>query len=148
MHHFFFPLPRCCCHFSRVFIIAVTVAIVASSVGCDFVDDEGPQILAVEVVPSTIKVEETGNHSESFVIEISTANFIDEIETGTAFIGAQERYAEPRTVEVQDNLVYLEGIAYTWFTGMEPGIYDIGVEVQSETAFTREFNRATITIEE
>lgn len=115
--------------------------------GCDFVDDDAPSVLAVEVIPSTITAAETGDTSQFFEIEISTENFLDEIETAAAFIGNQQRYAEPGNIVVNDNVVTLEEISYTWFTQMGPGVYDIGVEVESATAFTREFNRATVTIE-
>lgn len=147
MHHPSHPLPRCCRCFSGVCGLTIAVAALLA-VGCDFADDDGPEVLAVEIVPSTITKADTADHTGVFEIEISTANFVDEIETGDAFIGNQQRYAEPEEVEVNDNIVYLRGIAHTWFTGMDAGVYDIGVEVDSGTAFTREFNRATVTIEE
>lgn len=116
--------------------------------GCDFVDDDAPGVLAVEVIPSTITTEEISSSPQGyFEIEISTENFTDEITDANAFIDDMDRYAlPPGEVIVDDNVVVLDGIINHWFQGYEPGIYDIGVEVESDTAFSREFNRATVEV--
>ncbi len=130
----------------RTAVLVIAAALLWS--GCDFVDDDAPGVIAVEVVPSTITVDEISSApQEHFTIEISTENFTDEITDANAFIGEEERDAlPPGEVVINDNVVNLEGILNHWFQGYDPGIYDIGVEIESETAFAREFNRATVEI--
>ena len=128
--------------------ICIFAAAFWAAIGCDFVDEEGPGVLAVEVIPSSITIEEIESApTEYFEIEISTVNFDDEIQDANAFIGDQDRDAlPPGEVVVDGTVVYLEGILNHWFQGYEPGLYEIGVLVESETAFTRELNWATVEV--
>ena len=115
----------------------------------DFADLDEPQILNMTISPSTITHAETGS-TESFSVEISVVNFDDEPDSAEIFIQDGNRSAafNDDDLHIDGNLILIDNIAYTWFQGYSPGVYDIGVEISSPTvSLLRETNVATVTIE-
>lgn len=136
----------------RIAALSALVAGLAVFTGCplELDDDFGPQILNVTVDPSSIvHIEETLDDSQHFEITISTQDLDGEILGANVFIGDEQRYAAYDNMEViDDNIVVLHGVAYTWFQGYDPGVYDIGAEVDSENGYIFELDQAAVTIEE
>lgn len=138
---------------SRTFfvVIALGVGFLLLLTACplDFDDLEEPDVIDVTIDPSTISHSEIGSGNQEFSIDITVTNFEDEILDARAFIGDEERDAVPVPDEIEiidENVVRLDGIADTWFNGYDPGIYDIGVEVESDTEAALAFEQATVEI--
>lgn len=131
-------------------LAAVSIALVFLS-GCPVAVDDGfgPQILDLTVDPSSIPYQDPLPHDEDFEVTISTQNLDGEIVDANVFIGDQERTAVYDDMEVIDgNIVVLSGIAYTWFEGYDPGVHNIGAEVDSENGYIFELDLATVTLEQ
>ncbi len=145
-------------HRSRALAAVVTVFVAFSLVlsGCplDFGDLEEPEIIDVTVIPSEICEAETDEQDEHFTIDITIANFEDEVEDATAFLGEEEREAPVDHMEVvDDNVISLQEIRFSWLAGRDADIddgdmevHDVGVEVSSSTESALAFRVATITI--
>ena len=117
----------------------------------EFVDLNEPTVLDVTIAPSTVHYTETGSDDNHFVIEISVANFDDEIESAGAFVqlNGGQRDAFPGDIRIDNNnVIILDQIGYTWLSNLEPGEYDIGVEVNSPTVQLIERNRERIIIQQ
>ncbi len=142
-------------------VLVVLLAFALTSVtGCEFVDD-APDVISVEVQPSTITQADTTNTGEVFTVIISTENFTDDfaedLENGelsaNAFIQdiqGSERETASSQLEVdgpENNIIRINGIQGTWFGGAEPGDYSIGVEVDSANEFVRARNVAVVVVD-
>ena len=111
----------------------------------------GAQIVSLTLEPNTISLSDTGMTDEYFTVTLVTGGFVDPVdpETAVVFIQEPERTeAEPGTREVSGNTITLGMIAKSWFAGLEPGVYNIGAEVSSETEQVRQLDLATVTVEE
>lgn len=123
-----------------------------SLTGCplEFADLDGPRVLNLTVSPSAIDQGDTASTSDYFSIEISVVNFDDEPEYANVFIqeapGYSIRYSASRDALIEGNLILIDDIDFTWFQGYEPGVYNIGVEIESPTVTLVERNQATVTI--
>lgn len=154
--------PRSRFSIPSVTILAMVLIVVglAFSSGCEFVDD-APDVISVEVQPSTITQADTTNTGEVFTVIISTENFTDDfaedLENGelsaNAFIQdiqGSERETASSQLEVdgpENNIIRINGIQGTWFGGAEPGDYSIGVEVDSANEFVRARNVAVVVVD-
>lgn len=133
-----------------VVVLPVLVALfLLTACPLEFEDLESPRVVDVTVAPSSIHYTETGDHNQHFVIAITIANFDDEIVDAKAFVqlNGTQRDAHGNWRMDGDNEIILEDIEYTWLTGLEPGEYDIGVEVRSSTVQLIERNRDRINID-
>ncbi len=153
--------PRSRFSIPSVTILAMVLIVVglAFSSGCEFVDD-APDVISVEVQPSTISVSDTTRTSSVFTVIISTENFTDDLAedlangqlSANAFVqDLDDREAASPQIEVEgpeDNVVRLTGIQGTWLGGAQPGDYSIGVEVDSSNEFVRARNVATVVVED
>ena len=138
-------------HRSRALAAVVTVFIAFSLVlsGCplDFGDLEEPEIIDVTIIPSEICEAETGEQDKHFTIDITIANFDDEVEDARAFLGEEDREAPVDHMEVvDDNVISLQEIRFSWLSGRSADVHDVGVEVSSSTESALAFRVATITI--
>lgn len=138
--------------YSRPFAVmkaTTLVAMLAFLTACpvDFLDLETPEVLNLTIAPSSISVADTGS-TNTFTIEMSVANFDDEIEFATVFIqnGNREAQFDESDLTIDGNLIVITGVSYTWFQGYNPGTYDIGARVESLTVEHRQSNLATVTI--
>lgn len=126
----------------------VCAIILLSLTACEFENLTEPRVVDVTVDPSSIQYQVD---TEDFTVFISVANFNEEIEDAVAFYedGSSERDTDLVGTEVEiidGNEIIIDKIPFAWFQGQEPGIYDIGVRINSATIEVTERNLATVQI--
>lgn len=127
-------------------LMAAATALLLTACPFELADLDEPQVLNMTVSPSAITVAETGAANKFFDIEISVINFDDDPDYASVFIQDGRREATYSNIHFDGNLILIQGISYTWFQGYGPGVYPIGVEVESPTTSLTELNQATVTI--
>lgn len=137
---------HCRTHTAAVLIVlALSSSLVLTGCPLDFGDLEEPEIIDVTVIPSSIHVDDRTNQDEHFTIDITIANFEDDIEEARAFNDERDAVVDNMEI-VDDNVISLQEIRYTWFQGFDVGTHDVGVEVRSATESATAFRQATVTI--
>lgn len=152
------PTPRQSTSLRPLGLLVVVTVVLAVLTGCplEFEDLEEPTILDITVSPSTISQTEIGPHNEFDVIEISTANFDDELDPDSVEVfidhGSNPTVdSNSADVQVQDNVITLTGVTYSWFSNHnQPGDYNIGayVEAANTTTSARVSNLEIVTVTE
>lgn len=129
-------------------LIALSAIFFLTACPLDFADLDQPQVLNMTISPSSISYGETTSSNQFFSIEISVANFDDDVIDASVFIQQGNRTAEAGPTDIIDGnlILFEENIEYFWFSGYEPGTYEIGVEVISPTITHTQRNQATVTI--
>lgn len=138
----FFPNLR----FPLFLLLATAAALFLTACPFELADLEEPQVLNMTISPSAITLAETGAANKFFDVEISVANFDDQPDFASVFIQNGNRTATYSNIHFEGNLILIQGISYTWFQGYTPGVYPIGVEIESPTTSLTELNQATVTI--
>ena len=114
--------------------------------GCTELADDGPQISSVTVSPNTISQSEGGMTDEFFEVTIVTAGFTSPIENATVRIqdvDGDGREGEPQVAPTIDgDTVVISRIAKSWFGGLEPGQYNIEVQVENSIDSVRQARRS------
>lgn len=147
----FTPLQRLTSLRSALALLGLAAVFCLTGCPIEFDDLDEPSVLDVTIDPSTVSYTETGSDENHFVIEISVTNFDDDIESAGAFLQLDDgdREAVPGDVIIDNNnLIILDEIGYTWLSNLDPGAYDIGVEVNSPTVQLIERNREVVIVEQ
>lgn len=129
-----FPLPRL-----ATAVVVMMIGFVLTACPLEFEDLQTPTILDVTVSPSQIDEHDIGPHNDFDFVEISTANFDDELDpdSARAFIEGNEFGAAADSdtagdVQVDGNVIILYDVPTTWFNEYsEPGTYNIGAAVEA-----------------
>ena len=110
----------------------------------------GATIDSVTIDPDIISLSDTGMTDEFFIVTIVVSGFEGEIDGDSArvFVQEPEIDAVPGTTDVSGDTITLGMIAKTWVGNLDPGEYDVGAEVRSDTESVTQRDLATITIEE
>jgi hypothetical protein len=119
----------------QVLVAALLVGAVMMLPSCVDEGDGFPDIVSVTVSPSTISQNQSaGMTDQIFDITVTVADFAGEIEDADVFIQLQgeEEEAAKEGFEVNGNIISITGVRYAWFTGLEPGDYNIGARVVSD----------------
>ena len=115
--------------------------------GCVDLTDDGPQITSVTVTPNTLSQSSTGMTDEFFEVTIVTQGFTAPIRIQD--VDGEGREGEPQEAPtVNGDTVVISKIAKSWFGGLEPGQYNIEVQVENNVDSVRQANAATVTVTE
>lgn len=131
----------------RPLLLLLVVALLVVFTGCplEFEDLDEPTIEAITVAPSSISQSDIGVHGEFDLIEISTANFDDDLDPDSVevFISDEPTRSADRhgpgnvDIEVQGNVVTMTGVQTSWFSDHnQPGDYNVGAYVEAANTNT------------
>ena len=131
-------------------LLFLSLALFLTGCPLDFADLDEPRVLNLTISPSAITQAETSSTTDTFSIEISLINFDDQPDYANVFIQETPtypiRYSASQEAMIEGNLVLIDDIDFSWFQGYAPGVYSIGVEIESPTVTLVERNQATVTI--
>lgn len=124
----------------------VLILALATTTACIVDEDTDPQIVSMSVTPSQISRSEAG--TAIFTATIQVANFDEDIADAQVevYIVSPMRVADPEQIELEGETIILSDIGKSWFGGLEPGVYNIGALVETDTVTIRENNVTTVTI--
>jgi hypothetical protein len=140
----------------RVMRLVVAMCLVGAAVLTSSCIDEGdgfPDIVSMEVSPSTVSRSQMSGMTDRFVdISITVADFEGGISDADAFIqlpGGDQDAAKDDFTIVGSNTIELTGVDFTWFSGLEPGDYQVGATVVSDAGErVQELDLTTVSITE
>lgn len=109
-----------------------------------------PDILSMDVDPSSISRNQTSGMTDQFVdISITAVHFEGVITDADAFIQLRgsDHVAVKDDFEIEGDTIKLLGVDFTWFSGLETGDYQVGATVVADSGEqVQELDLATITI--
>lgn len=138
---------------SRTLWMLVLVLMVLPITGCPLPEDTDPTIVSMTINPNTIAVSSTGMTDEFFTVTITTANFASTITTATVFIQDADggnRDGTPETTTINGEVVTLNKIPLSWFSGLSAGSYRLGAQIatQDNAESVTQLDLATVTVTE
>lgn len=137
----------------RTLWMLVLVLMVLPLTGCPLDETTDPTIASMSITPNTIAVSSTGMTDEFFTVTITTANFASTITTANVFIqdaDGANRDGTPETTMINGEVVVLNKIPLSWFSGLGAGTYKLGAQVSSEggAESVTQLDLATVTVTE
>ncbi len=137
----------------RRFVRALAALVIISAMmvlpSCIGEGDGFPDIVSMTVSPSSIPQSDTGMTDETIDVTITVADFAGQITGADVFLQLQgeEREAVKDDFVVEGNTVELVGITKSFFSGLQPGDYQLGATVVSDAGErVQELDLATVSI--